>query len=81
MIDLFLQDLVENKEHFNSDNEYGINWFLLLLLWLVISCCVVYLSWNCKTNQKLNTGFRILYAILAFIFWIILYWCIYVIIR
>lgn len=73
MIELFLQDLVENKEHFSdSDNEYSF-WSMFWsvfrsVFWFGVSCIAVYLSLNCKSNQKQQMFSRIIYAILAFIF-------------
>jgi hypothetical protein len=74
MIEIFLQDLIEKKENFDSknENEYSVWSFIWSVLWKlfwnIISFYAVYLSWTCKSNQKQNIYLRIFFAVLAYIF-------------
>lgn len=71
MIEIFLQDLLikKDKEHFtNASTTIGM---LKNIIWLLISCYAVYLSWNCKTNSRESLLLRVIYAFIAWIFGII----------
>jgi hypothetical protein len=74
MIELFIQKIIKDNEHFNNNDEYvnndeyGIVWLFWNLFWFGVSCVAVYLSWTCKSNEKQNIFLRIFFAILAYIF-------------
>lgn len=54
----------ETKEAFSGGGEGIISFFLSFMF----SILAVILSWNCNTRLRVNTGLKVLYAIIAFIF-------------
>ncbi len=61
---LYKNNEEEKKEAFSGGGEDIINFFVSFM----ISIMAVILSWNCNTRLHVNTGLKVLYAIIAFLF-------------
>ena len=68
-----INNFINNKETNNNIEPYIVehfdyNKYIYPLVWFIINCAAVWLSWSCKSNENLNIGFRIVYAAFAYFF-------------